>query len=213
MIVYGSPISPFVRKVLVVAAEKGLEIELKAGGMGQGGEEFAEASPFGKMPGFRDGDYVLADSSAIAHYLDAAYPETPMLPAEPRARGKTVWYDEFADTILMASAGKVFFNRIVSPKFLGQPGNDAVAAEGEAELPRSFDYIEGVLPASGHLVGDALTLADISVATMFVNLDHLGITPNAATHPKLAAFITAMHARPSFAKWIAIERKTFAALG
>ena len=208
MIVYGSPISPFVRKVLAFVAEKGLEIELKPGGMGQGGAEFAEASPMGKMPGFRDGDYVLSDSSAIAHYIDAAYPENNLIPAEPKARGRAVWFDEFADTMLMASGAKIFFNRIVSPKFLGVPGDDAAAAQGEAELPRLFDYLEGAIPASGFLVEDRMTLADIAMGTVFVNLDHLGIVPAAATHPKLAGYIAALHARPSFAKWIAIERKT-----
>jgi glutathione S-transferase len=211
MIVYGSAISPFVRKVLVFAAEKGLEIELQPGGMGQGGDAFKLASPFGKMPGFEDGDYRLSDSSAIVHYLDAAYPSTPLIPADAKLRGRVVWFDEAADTILMAAGGKIFFNRIVGPKFLGMPGDEAIAAQGEAELPPVFDYLEGALPASGHFVGDALSLADISVAAMFVNLDHLGIKPDAATHPKLAAFVTAMHARPSFAKWIAIERKALGA--
>ena len=208
MIVYGSPISPFVRKILAFAAEKGLEIELKPGGMGQGGAEFAEASPLGKMPGFRDGDYVLSDSSAIAHYIDAAYPENNLIPTEPKARGRAIWFDEFADTVLMASGAKIFFNRIVSPKFLRVPGDEAAAAQGEAELPKLFDYLEGVIPPSGFLVEDRLTLADIAIGTVFVNLDHLGIVPATATHPKLAGYIAALHARPSFAKWIAIERKT-----
>jgi glutathione S-transferase len=211
MILYGSPISPFVRKVLAFCAEKEVAIDLKPGGMGQGGDEFKIASPFGKMPGFQDGDYFLADSSAIVHYIDAAHPETPLIPADPKLRGRTIWFDEMADTILMVSGGKVFFNRIVMPKFMKAPGDDALAAQGEAELPAQFDYLESVLPASGHFVGDMLTLADISVATVFVNLDHLGIKPDPKTQPKLAAFVAAIHARPSFAKWIAIERGVLAA--
>ena len=67
-----------------------------------------------------------------------------------------------------------------------------------------------MLPASGWLVEDRLTLADIAVASPFVNLLHVGITPNAATHPKLAAFVEKMHARPSFAGWIAGEKKVLA---
>jgi glutathione S-transferase len=37
--------------------------------------EFRAASPFAKMPALVDGDYHLADSSAIIHYLEAKYPE------------------------------------------------------------------------------------------------------------------------------------------
>ena len=62
MIVYGSSLSPFVRKVLVICAEKGIEVENPGFGPGvPPTPEFQEASPFGKIPALRDGDYTLAD--------------------------------------------------------------------------------------------------------------------------------------------------------
>ena len=72
MIVYGSSLSPYVRKVLACATEKGIELEVRSSGVPNYTPEFLEASPFRKMPALRDGDYMLADSSAIIHYLDAA---------------------------------------------------------------------------------------------------------------------------------------------
>ena len=56
------------RKVLAFAAEKGIEVELKPTGLGNKDPEFLEASPFGKIPGFRDGDFAISDSSAIIPY-------------------------------------------------------------------------------------------------------------------------------------------------
>ena len=103
MIVFGSTLSPYVRKVMVFGAEKGLDLELEAAGMGRGGPEFMAASPFGKMPGFKDGDFLISDSSAIVAYLDAKYPEPSLIPAEPRARARTIWFDELADTIMPTS--------------------------------------------------------------------------------------------------------------
>ena len=102
MILYGSSLSPYVRKVLAVAVEKGIELDVQPTGFPNPGAEFLEASPFRKMPAFRDGDYTLADSSAIVHYLEAAYPEPALIPTDPKQRGKTIWFDEFADTILVA---------------------------------------------------------------------------------------------------------------
>ena len=210
MIVYGASASPYVRKLLAYGAEKGLKLELKQAGLGSKDPDFREASPFGKMPAFRDGDYTLADSSAIIAYLEAKHPEPNLIPTEAKARGKAIWYDEFADTIFVAAGGKIFFNRIVSPRFLGQPGDEAAAqAAQDKELPPILDYIESVLPASGWLVEDRLTLADIAVASPFVNLMHCGITVDGKKHPKLAGFVERMHARPSFAGWIAGERKFF----
>ena len=63
MIVYGASLSPFVRKVLAFAAEKGIEVEHKPLGLGSDDPDFLEASPFRKIPGFRDGDFAISDSS------------------------------------------------------------------------------------------------------------------------------------------------------
>lgn len=206
MIVYGSSLSPFVRKVLAFAAEKGIEIELKPTGLGNKDPEFIEASPFGKMPGFRDGDFAISDSSAIVAYLEALRPEPNLIPTEPRARARTIWYDEFGDTILMGCGGRMFFNRIVGPRFLGVAGDEAVAAKAEGEeLPPILEHLESVIPASGYLVEDRLTLADLAVASPFVNLRHLGIAPDPGRQPKLAAYVEAMLARPSFALWVEKE--------
>lgn len=211
MIVYGASASPFVRKVLAYGIEKGIKLELKPAGLGSQDPEFKEASPFGKMPGFRDGDFCISDSSAIITYLEALHPEPNLIPTEPKARARTVWYDEFADTIMVGAMGKIFFNRLVAPKVMKMPGDEAVALAAETkEVPPILDYIERVLPASGWFVEDRLTLADIAIASPFVNMMHLGLLPRAETHPKLAAFIEKMHARPSFAGWIEGEKKFFA---
>jgi glutathione S-transferase len=53
MIVYGSSLSPFVRKLLVVADEKGLVMEVEPTAPNSNDPAFREASPFGKIPGFR----------------------------------------------------------------------------------------------------------------------------------------------------------------
>jgi len=52
---------------------------------------------------------------------------------------------------------------------------------------------------------------EIAVACPFVNLLHLGISPKAATHPKLAAYVEKMLARPSFVALIGGEQAFFKA--
>jgi len=205
MIIFGSSLSPFVRKVLAFAAEKGIALELRAVGLGSQDPEFLAASPFRKMPAMQDGDFTLSDSTAIVTYLEALHPEPALIPTEPRARARTIWFDEFADTLVFKPIGAMFFNRIVSPRFLGQPGDLAAADKAQAEeVPPLLDYLEGQLPASGFLVEDRLTLADIAVASPFVNFDHCGC--GIGDRPKLKAYVEAILARPSFADWIAREK-------
>ena len=207
MILYGSSMSPFVRKVLAFAAEKSIALEARPVGPGDQNPEFRAASPLGKMPALVDGDYSLADSSAIIHYLEAAYPEPALIPSDPRLRGKTIWFDEYADTILAACGAKMFFNRVVAPRFLNRPGDEQAAAAAERdELPPILDYLEKVVPGDGgYLVGDRLTLADIAIASPFANLSHLGCELDRSRHGRTCAFVERILARPSFAPWIERE--------
>jgi len=207
MILYGSSLSPYVRKVLAYAGEKGIELDLQPTGFPNHSPEYAEASPFKKMPALRDGDYTLADSTAIIHYLEAKFPDPALIPAEPRARGKVIWFDEFSDTILTACGAKMFFNRIVAPRFIGRPGDLAAADTAEREeLPPILDYLERVVPDAGrYLVGDTITLADIAVASPFANLAHLCCEIDPGRHGRVRAYVDSILSRPSFAPWIERE--------
>lgn len=215
MILYGSSMSPYVRKVLAFAAEKGVELELRVVGVGDRTPDFRAASPFGKMPALVDGKYQLADSSAIVHYLEGKHPEPALIPADPKLRGQCIWFEEFADTILSSCGSKMFFNRIVAPVFLKRPGDAAVAEAAERqELPPILDYLERELPeGQGYLVGGSLTLADIAVAGPFATLEHMKVEVDEKRYPKTLAFVRRMLARPSFSGWIEREKRFFAKLG
>ena len=208
MIIYGSSLSPYVRKVLAFAGEKRIEFDLQSTGFPNHSPEYLEASPFRKMPAMRDGDYTLADSSAIVHYLEAKHPDPALIPADPRLRGKTVWYEEFADTILIACGAKIFFNRIVAPRFMGRPGDLEAAEQAELnDLPPILDYLEKTVPGDGgYLVGDALTLADIAVAGPFANFRHTQTRVCPEKYPHTVAYVDRILSRPSFTQWI--ERET-----
>jgi len=208
VIFYGSSLSPYVRKVLAYAGEKGIELEVQPTGFPNHSPEYLEASPFRKMPAFRDGDYTLADSTAIIHYLEALQPEPALIPSEPKARGKTIWFEEFADTILVSCGAKIFFNLIVAPRFLGRPGDEDAARQAELnDLPPILDYLERTVPSGeGYLVGDGPTLADIAVAGPFANFRHTNTRVDPDRYPRTVAYVDRILSRPSFAPWI--ERET-----
>ena len=208
MIIYGSSLSPFVRKVLAFADEKGVQVELQGTGFPNHSAEFLDASPFRKMPAMRDGDYTLADSSAIIHYIEAKHPEPALIPADAQLRGKTIWFEEFADTLLFSCGAKIFFNRIVAPRFMGRPGDLEAAEQAELnELPPILDYLEKVVPADdGFLVGDGLTLADLAVAGPFANFRHTETKVCPERYPRTLAYVDRILARPSYAQWV--ERET-----
>jgi glutathione S-transferase len=207
MILYGARPSPFVRKVIVFAAEKGIGLDVQPGGFGQGGEAFAQASPFGKIPGFQDGDFLISDSTAIITYLDTLYPEPNLVPTEAKARARTIWYEEFGDTIVQATGMPIFFNRMVAP-LLGIPQDLAAANAAEADkLPGLYDYLDRVLPESGFLVEDRFTLADIAVACPLMNICYCSPVLKEGRWPRVRDWLQQMRERPSFAAALAAEAK------
>jgi glutathione S-transferase len=207
MILLGTSVSPFVRKVMMYAAEKGIVLENRPVRPGSDDPDFRIASPFGKIPAFKDGDFTLADSTAIVAYLEAKYPNPPLIPLEPHARGKATWFDEMSDTVMFPSCTKIFFNRVLMPKLMHKPGDEARASDAEnKELPPLFAYLESVIPASGFLVGDALTIADIAIVNQLVNLTYCAVHVDAAKYPQLAAYYARHAARPSIAGLISADK-------
>ncbi|NNC47076.1 MAG: glutathione S-transferase family protein [Sphingomonas sp.] len=215
MIVYGSSMSPFVRKVIAVLTVKGVDFNLKSVGFQDPDPDFRAASPLGKMPAIDDDGYKLADSSAICHYIEARHPEPTLIPGAAEDRGRVIWWDKYADTVLMPTGGKIFFNRVVAPVFMKMPGDDEMADKAEAdELPVILDYLEREVPDAGSfLVGDSLSLADISLASPFANLSHAGVSIDEGRFARVKAWTDSMLAHPCLAGSVARERAFFEKMG
>jgi|JI6StandDraft_1071083.scaffolds.fasta_scaffold00435_29 glutathione S-transferase len=214
MKLYGSSFSPFVRKIMVYCAERGLPYELENITLDAVDPEFLRASPLRKMPAMTHGDFAVSDSTAILTYLEKKHPDGAMLSADPADAARTVWFEEFADTLMSVVVFKCFFNRVVAPLFQRKPGNADLAAEGEeVDLPKLLDYLESVAPdPGGFLVGGAFGIADIAVASMAVNFDHACDGVDWSRWPRTRAWLDSVHARPSFAGIIAKEQAILAKL-
>ncbi|WP_311268315.1 glutathione S-transferase family protein [Sphingobium sp. WCS2017Hpa-17] len=205
MIIHGARPSPFVRKVIVFAAEKGIAVEVQAAGFGRGADGYLKGSPFGKIPALEDGDFLLCDSTAIITYMDALRPGAEMIPAEPKARARTIWYEEFGDTVVQPIGQKIFFNRAVAKRLKREPDLAAADRAEADEMPGIYDYLENILPESGWLVEDRFTLADLAAACPIINVGYVSNGLSADRWPKVADWIARVKARPSVAAALAEE--------
>ena len=211
LMVYGSTVSPFVRKVRVVLAEKGLEYGIDPVNPFAPPPEFLAISPLKRIPAFRDTDLPepnhLSDSSVICDYLENKFPTPALYPGDPYQRARALWYEEYADSILAATVGPgLFFERVVKRIMKGQPDESVCQATLTQKLPPLFDYLEKEIGDKQFFAGDAFSIADIAVATMIVNFEHAGEAIDAARWPKLSAFAKRVHERPSFKTCIEEER-------
>jgi glutathione S-transferase len=206
MEVIGSFVSPYVRKVLACLELKGLDYRVDPITPFFGNDAFEALSPLRRIPVLIDGDVTLCDSSVICAYLDEAYPQRPLLPADPKDRAKARWLEEFADTRLGdIFIWALFYQRVVRPAVWGEPSDEArIAKAVNEEAPQALDYLEGQLPAAGFLFGE-LGLADIAVASFFRNADYAGFTIDADRWPKTARFVGDVLGHPVLAKLLAFE--------
>jgi glutathione S-transferase len=209
--IHGAAPSPFVRKVRVALAEKGIAYELIPVMPFGPNPEYRKISPLGKIPCLEEDGFTVADSSVILQYLEDSQGGPRLIPADARAAARARFFEEYSDGALVMALGTVFFQRVVAPNFLGQATDEkAVAAAINEQAPPLLAWLEAQL-ADGRefLVGDSLTIADIAVASPFVNFAHGGETIDAATYPKLAAFVERILARDSFANCITEEKAMF----
>lgn len=210
--VTGVGLSPFVRKVRAILAEKGLEYEHDPMLPMGVSDEYKQKHPMGKVPILEDGDKVIPDSSAIAHYLDALVPEPPLYPSDPFERARAVWIEEFADTGILNGTATVFQERVLGPLFFKRDGDEAKIKEAlEETLPPYFDYLEAQLGDSEWIVGKQFSIGDVALGTQFANFAVADGEVDAGRWPKLAAYVQRVHARPSFKALLEEDRGAKAA--
>ncbi len=207
MLIVGSPVSPYVRKILAILHLKGLDYELDPITPFYGNDEFSKLSPLRRIPVLIDGDLVVNDSTVIAEYLDEAYPAVPVLPQSPRERAQSRWIEEYADSRLgdLCIWG-LFYPKIVAPHvFKRAPDEDALAKVTDSDLPEALDWIEANAPADGFLFGDSVGIADLAVACPLRNAAIAGWMPDPTRWPKTAGWLGRIAALPCYARNMTFE--------
>jgi glutathione S-transferase len=223
LILYGAPLSPFVRKAEVVLREKGIPFESESVNIMPMPDWFKEISPARRIPVLRDTSVgtegragTIPDSSAICAFLDKLQPKPTLYPSDPFQHGRAVWLEEWADSELAGGIGMGIFRPIMFARFQGKPPDiETAKAAWNDKLPRLFDYLESELEGAGaakpedarHLLGGTLSIADIAVGVQLAQLEMVAGLPDVRRWPRSVTFAERMIARPSFAPNLAICRK------
>jgi len=212
--VLGGNVSPFVRKTRVFLAEKNVPYTLEQISPFAPPAGWREKSPLGKIPVLEHDGRHINDSSVICAYLEKLHPEPALFPKDPYDYARAAWFEEFMDGGVVPHAGPgVFMPLVLRPLLTQKPADEATLAAAEKVVSEQvhplLGYLEAQLGGNEYFVGNRLTIADIAVASPFVNLRHAGYPPDAAKFPKLAAFVERMHSRPSFKACIEEERAVF----
>lgn len=178
MKLYGFPASPNTWKVRALASQLKIPLDFEFVDLTKGAQ-FAPAylalNPIGRTPTLVDGDFVLWESNAILQYL-ASKTTTALWPNDARSRADiTRWQCwELAHWGAQACGPLTFENLVKKFVNLGAPDQTAVAKATEA-FNKEARMLDAHLAKHKYLVGDALTIADFTVAAPLFHAQGAGM--------------------------------------
>lgn len=210
--IHGSILSPYVRKVLLTLEFKRIPYQC------QPCNPFAEAdkqkllqlSPLGKVPILQEDDFVLADSSVICAYLEKQYSTEPVYPSEARFYAQSLWYEEYIDSQLTSHVATAFLHSFVGPKLLNrQPDAAALAYALEIGLPTAFSYLDENIQQKNYLVGNRLSIADISLLAALTHYTELQPQIDKNRWPHLIGYLEKLEKLTCLDKIVLRSREKF----
>lgn len=206
MKIFGSPLSPFVARVIIACDHKGIEhsVEMPEGGLKS--PEFLSLNPFGKIPTIKDGRTSLYESGVIIPYLDDTRAKKKLIPGSASAAGKARLIATITDLYVQDPALDIF------RQIVGRAPKDKKAAkEAAAKMEQGLDFLNGYIKPGPCAIGKSFTIADCYVppALVFVIAAgaRAGIKDVFKGRPNLKKYWAAIKKHPSAKKQITAMNK------
>jgi glutathione S-transferase len=192
--------SPYAMSVFVALTEKRLLFEVKTLDLAVGANndpEYARSSLTQRVPTLIDGEFALSESSAIAEYLDDAYPEPPIFPTDlqqrARARQVQAWLrSDFMPIREERPTPTIFYRPVSSPLSSAAQISSRKLCAAASEL----------LSHGGENLFGRWSIADVDLALMLNRL----ILNGDQIPTDLVRYATAQWERPSIQQWVRRER-------
>jgi len=165
--VYTLPISLYCAKLRILLRRKDLDWQEVSPPGGYGSDEYKAIVPSGNLPAIIDGDLLIADSEAIAEYLNEKHPDPPMLPTEATQRAKAREQSRFHDTRLEPELRKLF------PHIAPQRRDPALAETQSRKISERLDQFATMLGDGRSKLDDMLTLGDCGFPITFTWIEAL----------------------------------------
>lgn len=150
----GFAVSNYYNKVKLALLEKGIPFEEELVWADRS-TELLEKSPLGKVPFLVTDQGTLCESQALIEYLEAAYPEKPLMPADPYAAAKVREL-----TIYMELHLELVARELYPQAFFGGQVSDETKARTEKLLKRGAAGFAKLAKFSPYIAGAEFTAAD-----------------------------------------------------
>jgi glutathione S-transferase len=157
LVLCGLPISNYYNKVKLALLEKGVAFSEELVATGSSDEGVLAASPLAKIPFLRTDAGTLCESQAILEYIEAAYPQPPLLPVDPFAAAKVRELTTFVDLHLELVARELY-----PQAFFGGTVTAETASRVRPLLVRNIAAFQRLTRFAPYLAGAQFSQADCS---------------------------------------------------
>ena len=151
----GSPISNYYNKVKLALLEKNVPFTEELVPTKSTDEAVLVCSPLAKIPFIRTPQGGLCESQVILEYLEAAYPQPPLLPADPYAAAKVRELVTFVDLHL-----ELVVRDLYPQAFFGGTVSESSQARVRKQLEKNIAGFKRLAKFAPYLAGDHFTQAD-----------------------------------------------------
>ncbi|TWO69805.1 glutathione S-transferase [Caenimonas sedimenti] len=205
---YDCATAPSPRRARILLAEKGVAHETVAVDLRTGeqmGDAFRQINPQCTVPALRTEDAgVLADNAAITAYLEARFPQPPLLGVTPQEKAEIAswnWRVEFEGLIAIAEAlrngSPAMANRAL-PGPVDYAQIPELAQRGVARVRQFFATLDARLAEREFIATERFSVADIT-AVVAVDFARVVKVKPGDEHPHLQRWRAAMALRPAMA--------------
>ena len=177
---YHLPLDPFCRKVRLALGEKQLDARLIEEEPWARRDEFVALNHAIEIPVLVDEDaagkrVVLAESTAIVEYLDETYEGARLMPGTAPARAETRRLMAWFDIKFEADVNAPLLRERIDKRLRGDgaPNIDRIRSGIDA-LAYHMDYLDWLAETRDWLIGERLTMADLTAAAHVSCIDYLG---------------------------------------
>lgn len=206
MIFYDCSTAPSPRRARMFIAEKGITPEVRQVDLGSGAHlsaDFLSVNPGGTVPVLvTDSGDALVENIGIVTYLEAAFPEPPLMGRTPEEKGQIATWNAICEMQGGMAVAETLRNSSPRMKDRALPGprNYAqipeLAERGRARVAAFFDLLEDRLAGRDYLATDHLTWADIT-GFVFVDFARAVRMTVPEGHAATRAWFDRIAARPS----------------
>ena len=167
----GFAVSNYYNKVKLALLEKDVPFVEEHVKTGRTDEDVLSCSPLGKIPYIRTPQGSLCESEAILEYIEAAYPNPPLMPADPFAAAKVRELAIFIELHL-----ELVVRELYTQAFFGGTVSESTQARVRKQLEKNIAGAKRLLKFSPYVAGDSFTLADCAA---FCSLPLVGMATKA----------------------------------